>query len=50
MLTSKFAKPDIICTLKETNKSFSELDISIGNQKEDNFLLDSPPETSSMIK
>ena len=49
-LTSKFVKLDIICTLKEANKSFSELDISIGNQKEDNFLLDSPPETSSMIK
>ena len=34
-LASKFVKLDIIRTLKEANKSFIELDISIENQKED---------------
>ena len=37
-LASKFVKPDIIRTLKEANKSFSELGISIENQKEDKNL------------
>ena len=37
-LASKFVKPDIIRTLKEANKSFSELHISIENQKEDKNL------------
>ena len=30
-VASKFVKPDIISTLNEANKSFSELDISIEN-------------------
>ena len=33
-VASKFAKPNTICTPKEANKSFSELYISIENQKE----------------
>ena len=33
-LASKFVKPDTIRSLKEANKSFSELDISTENQKE----------------
>ena len=37
-LASKFVKPDITRTLNEANKSFSELDISIENQKEDKNL------------
>ena len=37
-LASKFVKLDTIRTLKEANKSFSELDISIENQKEDKNL------------
>ena len=38
-LASKFVKPDIIRNLKESNKSFSELDISTENQKEGKNLL-----------
>ena len=42
-LVSKLVKPDIyaiqpICTLKEVDTSFSELDVSIKNQKEDDNL------------
>ena len=37
-LASKFVKPDLIRTLKQANKSFNELDISIENEKEDKNL------------
>ena len=38
-LATKFVKLDITLTLKEADRSFSELDISTENQKEDSNLL-----------
>ena len=37
-LALKFVKPEVICKLKDDNLSFSKLDISLPNQKDDKDL------------